>query len=87
MPYKQGDKVVARRSLGMGSVPKGATGTVIDSSFLGSYTVRFGSTTLRSVSRDDIDSSSGCSMLLLVGPTLATIGALVVRHRRSQSRA
>ncbi|MCP2341621.1 hypothetical protein FHU30_007010 [Actinomadura rupiterrae] len=89
MTYKRGDRVTARRSLGMGSVPKGAAGTVISTSFLGSYTVNFGGRTLHNISRDDIDSqAASCAvtaLMLTLSATLA-LGAVWGRLRRSQAR-
>lgn len=85
---RRGDQVIAKRNLGhMRPVAKGSAGVVRSVSFLGTYTVDFGSgRVLTEVKRADIEQAGGCALFGLVGCLCATV-ALGVAGRRLRSSA
>jgi hypothetical protein len=60
MPLRRGAWVVAARSLGMGRVPAGTPGRIVNVGFFGSYDVDFGrGRVLHDLSRDALRLASG----------------------------
>jgi hypothetical protein len=62
MPLRRGQWVAAARSLGMGRVPVGTPGRVVNVGFFGGYDVDFGrGRVLHDLSRDSLRLASGGS--------------------------
>ena len=61
MPLHRGVRVVATRSLGLGRVPAGSVGRIVNVGFFGGYDVNFGRGRILHVSRDALRLPDGGS--------------------------